>query len=57
MTLGPYFKVFEEYVAGFDATSAHLTNMRENYPLLGSTLDQLREVSHYPCPAQHDYMR
>ena len=31
VTLGPYFKVFKEYVKGFDAASAHLNKMREEY--------------------------
>jgi hypothetical protein len=42
--LGPFFKVYKEYVKNFEDASAYLLLMRAEYPLFAQLLDQLRET-------------
>ena len=42
--LGPFFKVYKEYVKNFEDASAYLLQMRAEYPLFAQLLDQLRET-------------
>ena len=49
--LGPYFKVYKEYVKNFDDASAHLNAMQEEYPLFAQTLEQLRMIQGLDLPS------